>query len=131
MPYVVDASAVVALLRNEPGADRVEELLEHADSASLGSAFISTVNLAEVQQVFGLGIPDSLIGETDSVITIADFTAQHAEVAAALYKPTQRVGLSLADRACLALAKTLELPVITADRAWAKTEIGVEVELIR
>lgn len=131
MAYVIDASAVVAFLRDEPGADRVDEMLELATSESLGSAFISTVNLSEVHQVVKRGLPESLIGESDSVIMTVDFTRQHARQAAALYEPTKRAGLSLGDRACLSLAKDMNLPVITADRAWAKVAVGVEVELIR
>lgn len=131
MAYVIDASAVMAFLRDEPGAERVEELLESVESSSVSAAIISTVNLAELHQKFGPELPASLIGDARSVIASAEFTAQHAKQAAALYDPTKRAGLSLADRACLALAKTMELPVITADRAWAKVAVGVDVELIR
>lgn len=131
MVYVIDASAVMALLRDEPGAERVEELLESVESSSVNAAFISTVNLAELHQKFGPELPGSLIGDSGSVIASAAFTSQHAKQAAEFFDSTKRAGLSLADRACLALAKTMGLPVITADRAWAKVAVGVDVELIR
>lgn len=131
MAYVIDASAVIALLRDEPGAERVAELLASADSSAASAAFISTVNLAELHRKLGADLPDPLVGGADSLITSSDFTRQHAKVAGAMYELTERAGLSLADRSCLALAQTMELPVITADRAWAKVSIGVELELIR
>lgn len=131
MPYVIDASAVMALLRDEPGAERALELLASVDSDTLSAAFISTVNLSELHQKFDADLPPALIGGVDSVIACVAFTEQHAEQAAALHKPTKRAGLSLADRACLALAKSMGLPVLTADRDWAKVSVGVEIELIR
>ncbi|MBJ7458265.1 MAG: hypothetical protein JHD02_03660 [Thermoleophilaceae bacterium] len=121
----------MAFLRDEPGADRVEEILSSVDSSFANAAFISTVNLAELHQRFGPDMPASLVGSADSVIACADFTAQHAAVSGALFSRTSSAGLSLADRACLALATTMELPVVTADRAWADVAVGVEVELIR
>lgn len=131
MAYVIDASAVMALLRDEPGAERALELLASADSESVSAAFISTVNLSELHQKFDADMPQALIGGVTSVIASVAFTEQHARQAAALHIPTKRAGLSLADRACLALAKTMDLPVLTADRAWAKVSVGVEIELIR
>jgi PIN domain nuclease of toxin-antitoxin system len=131
MSYVIDASAVLALLRDEPGAARVEELLGEADSASMTAAVISTLNLAELHQKFGDHLPESLIGQAGSVIASAPFTDEHAKATGALHEATKSQGLSLADRACLALAKSLDLPVITADRQWAKVKAGVKLELIR
>ncbi len=129
---VLDASAVVALLRDEPGAANVEELLNAVEGRG-AAAWLSTVNLTEVHQALGPRLPEGLIGpsDTDVVIQVADFTSIHAREAAALRQPTHELGLSLGDRACLALAKTLALPAITADRAWAKANVGVDVRLIR
>ncbi len=62
---------------------------------------------------------------------MAGFDAVHAELAAILREPTRDLGLSLADRACLALASDLEVPAVTADRSWRDLDIGVEVELVR
>ncbi|MBJ7348607.1 MAG: PIN domain-containing protein [Thermoleophilaceae bacterium] len=132
MPWVVDASAVVALLRDETGADRVVELLE-AEPAPLATAgFISTVNLAEVHQHLGPHLPDGFVG-AQGLLFVADFTVEHALAVAEMYEATRAIGLSLADRACLALAKTLGVPAMTADRDWAQVAqvVGVDVELIR
>ncbi|MCK9249770.1 MAG: type II toxin-antitoxin system VapC family toxin [Solirubrobacteraceae bacterium] len=130
-PYVVDASAVIALLRDEPGAAEVERALAAVDTTDPTAALISTVNLAEVHQALGPELPASLIGEVDSVIRPAAFSATHARGAAALREPTRDLGLSLADRACLALARSLDLTVLTADRPWARADVGVEIRLIR
>jgi PIN domain nuclease of toxin-antitoxin system len=115
---VLDASALLAFLLDEPGADVVEH-------AILGGAAISTVNMAEVltRQAdgavdaggdlgFNLGftIPDTL--------TVEPFTIEDATMSARLRAGTKRQGLSLGDRACLALGRRLGLPVLTADRAW-------------
>ncbi len=129
---VLDASAVIALLRDEPGAEQVEALLDTSDDPA-AVAWLSTVNLTEVHQALGPRLPDGLIGPVDSdvVIHVADFTSVHAREAAALRQPTRNLGLSLGDRACLALAKALSLPAITADRAWAQAAVDVDVRLIR
>ncbi|MBI4898628.1 MAG: type II toxin-antitoxin system VapC family toxin [Actinobacteria bacterium] len=131
MSYVIDASAVIALLRDEPGAARVFDLLNEVEAPSSSAAYISTVNLAEIHQQLGTELPEGLIGGEGGVIRAADFTAEHAREAAVLYEATRAAGLSLADRACLALAKVLGLPAVTADRQWARVDAGVEVELIR
>ena len=121
----------MAFLRDETGAERVGEMLGSVESSFENAAFISTVNLAELHQKLGSNLPASLIGEPDSVIACADFTARQAAVSGELCGRTRGAGLSLADRACLALATTMGLPVITADRAWADVSVDVEVELIR
>lgn len=131
MQFVIDASAVMAFLRDEPGADRVEELLSSVDSSFSNAAFVSTVNLAELHQKLGPDLPTSLIGSAESVISCVDFTTGQASIAGAIHSDTRSAGLSLADRACLALAAELNLPAVTADRAWADVEVGVKVELIR
>lgn len=126
---VCDASAVIAFLRDDEGADTVRETLERADTPSPGAAWISTVNLCEVHQQLGRRLPE-IIG-AQGVITPADFTTEHAREAAAMRDATRSVGLGIADRACLALAKTLDLPVLTADRAWAEVALPVDVQMIR
>lgn len=123
---VLDASALIALLWEEPGADAVEALL--------GSAVISAVNWAEVLQRYRAhGVASA--GKRERVealgIAIEDFSSADADVAADLWEPTRSAGLSLGDRACLALARRFGLPAHTADRAWAKADVGVDVVLIR
>jgi PIN domain nuclease of toxin-antitoxin system len=64
-------------------------------------------------------------------MTVEPFSTADAEIAASLYQPSAQLGLSLADRACLALGKRLDVRVMTADRVWAQLSIGVEIVLIR
>lgn len=123
---VLDASALIALLWDEPGAEAVERLL--------GRAAMSVVNWAEVLQRFRAhGVETA--GKRESVealgVAIVSFTPEDAELAAELWEPTRAAGLSLADRACLALARRLDMPAHTADRDWRKVDVGVEVVLIR
>lgn len=124
--YVLDASAVLAWLLDEPGGDR--------PGAVLRGAHLSTVNLAEILQkalargVATAGITDEL---RDARILIEPFIREDAENVALLWPQTRSGGLSLGDRACLALTLRLGLPAMTADRAWAKLKTGVKIEVIR
>ncbi len=64
-------------------------------------------------------------------VEVVAFTESQAEVASAMARAARRLGISLADRACMALAIEREIPVLTADRVWALVDLGVEVRLIR
>ena len=123
---VLDASAILAVYLLENGADQVAPVLQ--------SAAVCAVNIEEVL----VKLADK--GATARVGQIAEATLKHLAVAydfdlarrAARLRPlTRHLGLSLGDRACLALAAREGLPVVTADRAWAKLDIGVEIRLIR
>lgn len=118
---VVDSSALLAYLQDEPGADRVRTVLEAG--AVLGAANWSEV-AQKVRQRDSWHLARSLL--LSFPVQVASVTVDDAEAAAALW----RVGttLSLADRLCLALAGRLDLPVLTADRAWEGLE---RVELLR
>lgn len=124
---VLDASALLALLLNEPGAEQLTpELLTDAVS--------STVNLAEVQSklVSEGGIPDEAWEDAVSPIREAiSFTTQQARIAGSLVAQTRALGLSLGDRACLALGLALKAPVYTADKSWKKLNVGVRIHVIR
>jgi ribonuclease VapC len=122
---VLDASAVLALLRGERGGAGVE--------AALGEARLSAVNLSEVAQRLADQWPEQAVTAVlgDLPCRIVDFDESLALRAGLLRAATRRRGLSLGDRACLALAESLSLPVLTADRAWAELDLGVEVVLIR
>lgn len=123
---VFDASAVMARLKNEAGADTVE--------VRAPGAVMSAVNLAEViARLIDLGLEPTTAAMAvgDLGIEIAPFDGAMAIRAGLLRAETKRRGLSLGDRACLALAETMGLPAITADRAWAELDLGVEVVLIR
>ncbi len=123
---VLDASAVLAQLRSEPGADRV--------SAQLSASYLSTVNLAEVvQKLVSDGASDEGIGEVLAQLPCEIVVLDEAMAVRAglLRRATRAQGLSIGDRACLALAERLRLPAFTADRAWAELDLGIEVVLIR
>jgi ribonuclease VapC len=124
---VLDASALLALLNNEPGSEALTpELLSDATS--------STVNLAEVQTklVSEGGDPDEAWEDTLSPIReAAPFTDTQAKIAGDLVAQTRRLGLSLGDRACLALGIELKAPIYTADRSWKTLKLSVRIHVIR
>ena len=123
---VLDSSALLALLFFEPGCERVAELVPRS--------CMSTVNLAEVLGRLardGRAV-DAAQGQIERMrIVWVDFDRELAIGAAALLVPTAPLGLSLGDRACLALARLRDLPAVTADRAWAKLDLGIRVEVVR
>jgi PIN domain nuclease of toxin-antitoxin system len=123
---VLDASAVLALAHREPGADRVAP---HVDGACL-----STVNWSEVARVcVTVGRKPASLREilADAGCVIVPFDADDAERAARLWPATRAAGLSLGDRACLALAERLGRTAVTADRAWVGLDVAVEVVCVR
>jgi ribonuclease VapC len=132
LALVLDASALLAYLRDEPGAELVAQAI--ADGV-----VISTVNLAEVFSRFAdrgadpAKIADTLTqsGLLDGAITVEPFTTADAIDAARLRPFTRDAGLSLGDRACLALARRLGTPALTADTAWQGVAHDVELHPIR
>ncbi len=124
---VLDASAMLALLNHESGAEKLT-------AEVLSDAICSTVNLAEVQtKLVGVGSdPDEAWGDALSPIRDAvPFTAEHARLAGGMFAHTRAFGLSLGDRACLALALALKAPVYTADKSWKQLKLGVRIHVIR
>jgi ribonuclease VapC len=129
---VLDASALLAYLRGEPGADVVAE-------AIAGGATISTVNLAEsLSRSTDDGLDPAQLAEElssrgllDGAITVHPFTAVDAIEAARLRPLTRTAGLSLGDRACLALARRLDGVALTTDTTWGRVELDVEIKLCR
>lgn len=123
---VIDASAVIAILQGEPGADTALDLAR-------GASF-SAVNLAETLAKVsdhGVNVDDALSLIDDLRLEIVPFDRQQAAVAASLRPPTRYLNVSQADRACLALAMVRRLPVLTGDRDWSTLAIGVETILFR
>jgi ribonuclease VapC len=125
---VLDASALLSLLRNEPGWERVRDVL--ADSA------MTTVNLGEVVGHFvrnGALEADIRLALGPLPIDWISFDEEMAFTAGLLSSATRRAELSFGDRACLALASRLGVPALTADRSWRDVAeaAGVEIELIR
>lgn len=123
---VLDSSALLAMLYREPGCDAVYAVFD--DSC------VSTVNLAEVLSRFardGEDFEGTYRRFSRSRMEIIPFTSELALVVASLFPATRRFGLSLGDRACLALAIERRVPVMTADRVWASLAVGVTVTVIR
>jgi len=123
---VLDASAILTLLHDEPGASEV--------TPWIAEGVVSAVNLAEVVgKLLEAGMPE---GPTISAIEglaldVVAFDAAMAVRAGALRPTTRSLGLSLGDRACLATAQKLELPVLTADRTWRELELEVPIHVVR
>jgi len=123
---VLDASAVLALLNGEPGQEVVAE--------SIPEAVLGAVNLSEVVAKLGeKGMPEEAIATAMAglEIEILPFDEASAYEAARLRGPTRSLGLSLGDRACLALGRQLSLPTLTTDKNWSKVDLGIEVRVIR
>lgn len=123
---VADASAVLAALKNEP--------FTTVAPRRVVSALISAVNLSEVLAKLaddGLTEAQSDMAVASPDLRIFPFDRAQAVGAARLCSLTRHAGLSLGDRACLALGLTLGLPVLTADRAWGNLDVGIEAILIR
>ncbi len=123
---VLDASAIIAFLRQEPGAAIVGEYLT--------DGMASAVNIAEVgTRLSDLDMGDAQIRRSMSVLglEIKPFDLEAAYAVAMMRAKTRNKGLSLGDRACLALANQRGIPALTADRVWAELDIDVDIQLIR
>lgn len=123
---VLDASALLAIVHEEPGADIVR--------AALAGALMSAVNYSEVlKKCFERGVPtEPLISLTRAAyLDIVPFDALLANASAELYLQTKQHGLSFADRACLALGMQRNLKVLTSERRMGKITLPVKVKLIR
>lgn len=122
---VLDATAVLALLNDEPGAGTVASLLPQA--------VISTVNLAEVVgKLAETGMPEgmikSVLGELGLMVIPFD---EDLALSTGLLRPaTSDYGLSLGDRTCLALGQHLRRAVLTAERMWKTVRLDVEIQMI-
>jgi PIN domain nuclease of toxin-antitoxin system len=125
---VLDASALLALLNRERGQERVYDALA-------GHPVISTVNLSEViAKLADRGMPEPVIREVlePLALEVVEFDAADAYEAGLMRPVTRELGLSLGDRACLAVGRLLGVPVLTADAIWSRLSLdGLEVELLR
>ncbi len=123
---VVDSSAVLALLQNEAGSATVSQLIY--------GALLSAVNLTEVHsKLIQKGFPAPLSWKriVSLQCDVCFFTDEQARIAAELIQVTKPLGLSLGDRACLAVAIQRKATVYTTDAAWKNLSLGIEVEVIR
>ncbi len=128
-PIVLDASAALAILFGEAGADAFDR-----DPRLLDGALMSAVNAAEVMaKLVAKGVPAERAWSmaTQPIREIVDFNGADARLAGSLIAETRSRGLSLADRACLALGISLKAAVYTADRQWKGLRVGVPIHLIR
>jgi len=124
---VLDASVLLAVLNREPGADKLTPQL-------LNVATSSTVNLAAVQSKLvnrGLSPQEAWEATLSPIREPTAFTAEHAMTAGNLIVETRALGLSLGDRACLALGLALSAPVYTADKSWKSLKLGLRIHVIR
>ena len=125
--FILDASALLALLKNEPGADKVEPLL--------GQIVMSSINVSETASILlesemtAQEVQECLL---PLISDIVPFDEEQAFKTAELRKHTKNHGLSLGDRACISLGIKMGLPVYTADKVWKKLQLdNLEIELIR
>jgi ribonuclease VapC len=125
MTVVLDASAVLAMLWHERGGDRV--------AAVSDDTMVSVVNLSEVvAKMLNRGFTEAQAREVAEIESaIIPFDEDQAMTTGLLRASTRARGLSLGDRACIALATARGARIMTADRALADLDIGVAVEVIR
>jgi len=124
---VLDASAALAFIQSEPGDDVVRDALAHG-------ATISSVNLAEVHsRLIAQGAAsERVVARLKAIgLEVESFEEVDSLAVGEMEPTTRRAGLSLADRACLALAQRLGLRVLATDRALAEADVGVDVVVIR
>jgi ribonuclease VapC len=123
---VLDASALLAYLQDEPGGEMIEEILSEA--------IISSVNWTEVVQksvAAGVAIDGMREDLAALGLEIVPFASEDGEMAGQLWLQTKQVGLSLGDRACLSLGLKLNLRVLTCDRIWTTISLALDVQVIR
>lgn len=122
----LDASALLAFLLRETGHERVRELLDEA--------CMSSVNFAEVLGRFardGQNVMAIAERTLRAPVELVPFSTAQATLAAALVADTRAQGLSLGDRACLALARERGIRAVTADGAWRRLKLNIDIEIIR
>ena len=124
---VFDASAILCILQNELGAEKLTEEIRD-------KAVASSVNMAEVQGKLVLKGSDPEIAWEDALLCVSEveaLTAEQAKLAGTLVQSTAQYGLSLGDRSCLALAFALGGEVYTTDKTWRNLKLGVAIHVIR
>ena len=124
---VLDASAILAVVHQEAGYEKLTPDL-------LARAVASTVNVAEVQGKLvsrGWMSDEAWEDATSPIQEVVPFDQQHARIAGDLIAQTRQLGLSLGDRACLALGIALKGPVYTSEKAWKSLRLSVPIHVIR
>ncbi len=126
MKAVLDASAMLAYLQDEPGSEAVEVVLAESVISSVNWAEVVQKSIAAGVTVDGMRVDLEALG-----LEIYPFAPEEAEVTGRLWQQTRQYGLSLGDRACLSLGLKLGIPVLTTDRAWANLGLTLDVRVIR
>jgi ribonuclease VapC len=124
---ILDASAILAVIHQEPGHEKLTPAL-------LGRAVASSVNLAEVQGKLvsrGWKSDEAWEDATSPIQEVMPFNQDQARITGDLIAQTRQVGLSLGDRACLALGIALQGPVYTCEKAWKSLRLGIPIHVIR
>ena len=124
--YVLDASALLALLNNEPGSQRVRDILPES--------VIGAVNVCETVGKLasgGMSVDDARTSIGLISPEIIPFDTELAYKAGALIVYTKKLELSLGDRACLALGLARKNTVVTAEKVWSKLKLDLSIEVIR
>lgn len=116
---VLDASAILAVLNGERGEKKVAPLLTESVASSVNVAEVAAKLMEAGMDEKSARLAVAVLG----IAEIADFTAESAWEAACLRPLTKQYGLSLGDRACLALAVKLKVPAVTADKEWSKLKL--------
>ncbi len=127
-PFILDTSALLAYLWKEPGEARVAQLLA-SERCLLGATNLAELTSKVVERGFPLGEILNLVNSFN--VDIVPLTQEQAVLSGVLRQATRHLGLSLGDRACLALTKTLGGIAVTADRPWQALDIGIAIECIR
>lgn len=126
MTVVLDASALLAYLKDEPGGDVVDSVL--------AQSLMSSVNWAEVvQKAIASGVEvNGMLADLQALgLTIEPFIPEDGDTAGKLWAQTRNAGLSLGDRACLSLGLRKQLSVITCDSVWAVLHLSLDVQVLR
>ncbi len=126
---VLDTSALLAILHEEPGSQMFTQQFDLLENAAM-----SAVNVAEAYGKLvgrGIGPGDAWEAVIAPIPEIIEFDKEQAKIAGGLLPQTRSLGLSLGDRACLALGIALKAPIYTADRAWKDLRLKVSIHVIR
>jgi ribonuclease VapC len=122
---VLDASALLTLLFREAGAAAVAHVIAQGAAVSVNLSEVAAVLVRHERET------DRMLRAVAAQVTVEPFITADALAAAALRAPTRVTGLSLGDRACLALAQRLELPAVTVDCEWVTVNVGIAIHLVR
>jgi PIN domain nuclease of toxin-antitoxin system len=123
---VLDASALLAFLQDEPGGEIVDTFLSNARLSTVNWAEVVQKSVARGVDVRGMKEDIEALG-----VIIQPFTIEQAQIAGNLWSETKTLGLSLGDRACLALGLQMRAAVLTTDQVWANLKLDLDIRVLR